>query len=238
MAIFNHGIFSKAKNKLGGVTFQQYEGMQIGKEYQPNVKNPNTTKQQQVRARFKLASQFVSSFSGVLTVLGGNISPYTRTSRGDMLKRIFRETGWDDEYRQASLTPESAIAAVNNVLSLPVVESPIISGDGIANATISAPRGSTVFVNVVALDEQGNRIGAVQYNQSGSGIGQSVIVPTVTGTPFNYDVAAIATMADTEDGITEYDDIINMSTVNISTSVNSGSINTSRVSYARIAHVS
>lgn len=234
MAIFNHGIFSKAKNKLGGVTFQQYEGMQIGKEYQPNVKNPNTTAQQHVRARFKLASQFIASFSSVFTVFGGNISAYTRISRGNILKRIFNVTSWDDEMQYASMTPSDAIAAVNSALSLPVVETPTIAGTAIANATVAAPNGSTVYVNIVAIDEEGNRVGARSYSQSGSGIGQAVIAPITAVTPSYYDITAVATYPDTENGNTTYGNIDDMSQVEVSTAVNSGNINTSQIAYARI----
>lgn len=96
MAKFNHGIFSKAKNKLGGVTFQQYEGMQIGKEYQPNVKNPNAPAQVATRTRFSLASKTNSMlFPWLSPIMKATGISYERFQRGAMLKKLMGVITYD-----------------------------------------------------------------------------------------------------------------------------------------------
>lgn len=104
MARFNHGVFSKAKNKLGGVTFQQYEGMQIGKEYQPNVKNPNAPKQVATRARFSLSSKINALLYPYLSpVMKSRGVPYERFQRGESLKELMANTSFDINNEVATL---------------------------------------------------------------------------------------------------------------------------------------
>lgn len=89
MARQNHGPLSRAKGKLGGVVYQQYEGMQISREYQPVVKNPQTTKQTENRAKFKLSSQIVAQFSKVFNIRLSKLSIYTRSRRAACVNAIY-----------------------------------------------------------------------------------------------------------------------------------------------------
>lgn len=111
MAKFNHGIFSKAKNKLGGVTFQQYEGMQIGKEYQPNVKNPQTTKQVQNRAKFKVSSGFTALWFAILQYLNFGTA-YDRFKRGIIVRLSVARTVVSDLTNTASVSISDALADI------------------------------------------------------------------------------------------------------------------------------
>lgn len=90
MARQNHGPLSRAKGKLGGVVYQQYEGMQISREYQPVVKNPQTTKQTENRAKFKLSSQIVAQFSQVFNIRLSKLSIYTRSRRAACVNAIYK----------------------------------------------------------------------------------------------------------------------------------------------------
>lgn len=152
MARQNHGPLSRAKGKLGGVVYQQYEGMQISREYQPVVKNPQTTKQVENRAKFKSASQIVAQFSEVLNVRLAKLSIYTRKRRGAALNAI---------YGAVEVEPTSASTQFENVLhninakSMSTIVAPVI-GTGSGGAfTITTYTGDVVSYVAVSYDKDG-----------------------------------------------------------------------------------
>ena len=104
----NHGPLTKTKGKLGGVVFQQYEGMQVAREYQPVVKNPQSTKQVENRAKFKLSSQIVAQFKEVLSARLSKLSNYERMRRAAAVNAIYMVV--DDS------TPSTPQALINNVV--------------------------------------------------------------------------------------------------------------------------
>lgn len=67
MAI-QQSLFGKINGKIGGVVFSTSGGVQITREYNPNVANPNTEAQVNQRARMKLMSQLSSAMAPVITM--------------------------------------------------------------------------------------------------------------------------------------------------------------------------
>lgn len=67
MAI-QQSLFGKINGKIGGVVFSTSGGVQISREYNPNVANPNTEAQVNQRARMKLMSQLSSAMAPVITM--------------------------------------------------------------------------------------------------------------------------------------------------------------------------
>lgn len=67
MAI-QQSLFGKINGKIGGVVFSTSGGVQITREYNPNVANPNTKAQVNQRARMKLMSQISSAMAPVITM--------------------------------------------------------------------------------------------------------------------------------------------------------------------------
>lgn len=59
---------SKGSGKLGATVFAVNSGVQIAREYQPKVSNPNTEAQQDTRARFKLMSQLAAIMAPVIAI--------------------------------------------------------------------------------------------------------------------------------------------------------------------------
>lgn len=59
---------SKGSGKLGATVFAVNSGVQIAREYQPKVANPNTEAQQDTRARFKLMSQLAAIMAPVIAI--------------------------------------------------------------------------------------------------------------------------------------------------------------------------
>lgn len=112
MARQNHGPLSRAKGKLGGVVYQQYEGMQISREYQPVVKNPQTTKQVENRAKFKLSSQIVAQFASVFNVRLAKLSIYARSRRAACVNAIYSAINTTNPNSPSALF-ESVTNAIN-----------------------------------------------------------------------------------------------------------------------------
>lgn len=232
MAKFNGGVFSKVKGKLAGVVFQQYEGMQVGKEYQPNVKNPQTTRQVNSRAAFKLVSQFVALYKGVLIMAAATVSRYERNIRGELIKRLRRVVTFGLDTAELKLS--NAAAAVNAIQLTSPIPAPVIAGANISAATINATNGDRIEYDIVAYDLNMNILGTSHEALTSTGVAQAIVVPLTAETPFSYDVVAVATRALTEEGEAYYLNINASYSVSESRLVTSGDIAVSHVTAATI----
>lgn len=175
MARQNHGPLSRAKGKLGGVVYQQYEGMQISREYQPNVKNPQSEKQVINRADFKLASQTVAMFKEVFNARLGKISIYTRTRRGvalETLKRIATDDG--NNGRQINFT--DAVSAIN-ARSLTEYGAPTVTNNA-GTLEVNAPADSQILGVIAGFDASGNYIGRKFVTGNGGAITSGFPIPS------------------------------------------------------------
>lgn len=167
MARQNHGPLSRAKGKLGGVVYQQYEGMQISREYQPVVKNPQTDLQTQNRAAFKLSSQLLAQFKNVIVERLAKTSIYTRKRRATAVNRIMRVISKSD--------PEMPTALVNDVIN---------SINEASVSSLAAPAITTVSNehSVVAANDDSVIITKADYNAEGKLINLSTETYTSDGT--------------------------------------------------------
>lgn len=233
MAKFNGGIFSKLKGKLAGVVFQQYEGLQVGKEYQPNVKNPNTDGQVQSRARFKATSQKIALFSEILLLAGAKVSSYVRMVRAALVQRIMAISTWDDEEKKAVIGDADFASAVNSLNFNPEVAAPVLAGETISNATISVPLGNQFRYTIVALGTAGNVVG--QSTISGDGAAQpiSISAPRTSENPASYEVVAIAMRTNSGNGNPSYENLTNTDTVMVVRGVAAGDILVSHIAEKR-----
>ncbi len=166
MARQNHGPLSRAKGKLGGVVFQQYEGMQIAREYQPVVKNPQTTKQVNNRAKMKLASQTLAQFKDVILMRLAKISIYTRERRGVAIRNLRRviDSPNDNEHQITF----DAIPWIINDASISGLAAPAITT--VSNEhSITAENGDTVVVNQADYDASGLLMNLKSENYTSTG---------------------------------------------------------------------
>lgn len=70
-----NSILGKMKGKVGNIVLASVGGEVVGREYNPNVANPNTQPQQNTRSKFKLASQLSASMAPVIAIKKeGNVS--------------------------------------------------------------------------------------------------------------------------------------------------------------------
>lgn len=78
-------LVSKFRGKLGAVVYSVNTGVQIAREYNPQVKNPNTINQMNQRSRLKLASQLAAALSSVIAIpREGLVSPRNMFIKGNM----------------------------------------------------------------------------------------------------------------------------------------------------------
>lgn len=70
-----NSILGKMTGKVGNIVLTSVGGKVVGREYNPNVANPNTQPQQSTRSKFKLASQLSASMAPVIAIKKeGNVS--------------------------------------------------------------------------------------------------------------------------------------------------------------------
>lgn len=232
MAKFNGGIYSKLKGKLAGVVFQQYEGLQVGKEYQPNVKNPGTAPQVENRAKFKLASQIVAVFQDTMTIAASGVSPYTRMIRGKLVAAIRAAATFADN--AANIEIDDLPNAVNSLHLNPIVAKPTITGDTIGNATITATEGDVVEYTIVAVDENGGIAGSQTIRFTASATPTQVVAPLTPITPAYYRIGAVAMRATTGQGAAIFSNLVQLSIIDVTYGVRSGDVEVSHFAYVEI----
>lgn len=66
MAIISGSAMGQFKNKFLNAVTQKWNGLNVARGYQPDVFNPNTNKQQLVRARFAAAIKMAKAFRAAL----------------------------------------------------------------------------------------------------------------------------------------------------------------------------
>lgn len=149
MAIFSNVALGKCKGKIGGIVFQQYEGILVGREWQPNVKNPQSDNQVRVRANFKLSSQIVAQFKEVFSARLGKLAIYERMRRAAAVNAIYNvvDDGTPDN-PQALI--DSVVAAINakSVSAEAAPEFSLVSN----NVQTDVNEGTTLLCVICAYD--------------------------------------------------------------------------------------
>lgn len=88
MAIYNGGILDEYRNKVGNVVGRRWRNLDVMSKYQPNVKNPNTKKQQEQRLKFKTLSQLAKAFRIPLGISMAGVAAGTKNPvRGQFIAR-------------------------------------------------------------------------------------------------------------------------------------------------------
>lgn len=226
MARQNHGPLSRAKGKLGGVVYQQYEGMQISREYQPVVKNPQTTKQVENRAKFKTSSQIVAQFSEVLNVRLAKLSIYTRVRRGAAVNVIYHEV------TPTGNTFDTAFVDILNGLnakSMATIETPVVASGANNTVNITANSGDVVTYIGVSYDTDGKMMSREVESFTSDGTTKEV---TPAANADTFAVMAVAVRATTEAGRATLSNIAGINegfTLEVSRSVAAGDVEISDI---------
>lgn len=139
-----NGILGKASGKLGSAVFATQGGQQVVRQYQPNVKNPNTEAQTMQRARFKLMTQLASSYANVIAIPRSG----SQTSRNLFVKKnmplvIGTQDGAQVVYENLQLTngtralPGIHVTRDGGSLKIELVQSPSSSVNRVAYCAFS-----------------------------------------------------------------------------------------------------
>lgn len=234
MARQNHGPLSRAKGKLGGVVYQQYEGMQISREYQPVVKNPQTASQTENRAKFKISSQIVAQFKDVITARLMPLSIYTRAKRAAAVQSIYKVV--------STLTPDTPSALVSAVVSA-INEKCMSAVNAITLSTtssqfsITAENGYTVVYTHAGYGDDGELLALTSEKYTSDGTAKAVLLGGYT----NEVLMATGFKALTEAGRailsnTNFNTAGNGWQISISRGVAAGDIEVSNIVSERVAN--
>lgn len=98
-------ILGQGRGKLGAAVFSSTNGQQVVRQYQPNVKNPNTVAQTMQRARFKLMMQIASSMAPVIAMpKSGTVSSRNMFVKKNMPRVIGTKDGAQVVYENLEIT--------------------------------------------------------------------------------------------------------------------------------------
>ena len=194
MAKLNHVLFGQAKGKVGGVVLQRYEGMNIAREKPISVKNPQSKKQIEQRAKFKSASQIVAQFKEALNVRLSKISIYTRIRRGSALNAIIDVV--EAEPTSVSTLFENILNAINSK-SMATIEAPTMGTGADDTITITAESGDNVTYVATNYDEDGKLISREVESYTSTGTAKEVAPDDNAST---FGIMAVAVRATTEAG--------------------------------------
>lgn len=175
MARQNHGPLSRAKGKLGGVVYQQYEGMQIAREYQPVVKNPQSESQTINRAGFKLASQTVGIFREVINARLSKASIYARKRRGIAVEAIKRIISSEDT--SVAVENFSNVISAINAKAMTEYGAPTVSFSG-SSFDVTAPADTEILGVIAGFDADGNYIGRKVVGGAGTASARPFSIPS------------------------------------------------------------
>lgn len=100
-----NSVMGKMSGKIGNIVVASTGGEVIGREYNPNVANPNTQPQQNTRAKFKLASQLSATMAPVIAIKkDGNVSARNQFTSVNFPKISYSEGAASINLNQVELT--------------------------------------------------------------------------------------------------------------------------------------
>lgn len=137
------GLTGKLTGKYGNAVFRVRRGTQVMAQYNPEVDNPNTDKQVNARARFKLMTQLSAIFAPIIAIPRDGAV----TARNLFLKGNFALATANQGKAEIDLPQVQLTKSAREMAPFTVSRS---SGDGIAVSLIEAQLFSRVIYAVVA----------------------------------------------------------------------------------------
>lgn len=202
MARQNHGPLSRAKGKLGGVVYQQYEGMQISREYQPVVKNPQTDTQVKNRAKFKNSSQLLAIFKEAINLRLAKVSIYTRMRRAVAVSTLYRTATVENDL--TSNIDFTAAAAAINQKSLTEYSAPTSTVSG-NNYSVTAPANAKILGVIAGFNNAGKLV--ARKVVSATSEGSAVTFPLLDGVD-SQNAMFLYAIANSEEGNAIFSNIL------------------------------
>ena len=151
------GITGKISGKMGSAVFRVREGQQVVTQYNPIVKNPNTSGQQDQRAKFKLMSQLAAVMAPGI----GTLSPTKRKSKGTPSQRNaftslnFRLVSVTKEGQDVKASiPMEQLKLTSSFIDLPIVQ--LTPGSSGIQVSMEAIPRDVSTLRIVVVGYKGN----------------------------------------------------------------------------------
>lgn len=175
-----NGLVGGGTGKLGNSVFSQNAGRTIVRQYQSEVKNPNTARQQNSRARFTMAGVIAKLFAQALAI--GRPRVGALTSRNQFTKDIIPVSAGVINMVGTTLTPDYSKMPIakGGMPKLGVETVDVNGGAGIVDVQLNAGMnptaegyippmpGSCGFV-VVVLNKTADTLAVRQFTQTEQG---------------------------------------------------------------------
>lgn len=202
MAKINHILFGQGKGKVGGLVLQRYEGMNVVREKPISVKNPQSTKQTDQRAKFKSASQIVAQFAEVFNARLADLSIYTRTRRAAAINAI---VGVANINRSMAETTFANVINSVNAKSMSTIEAPTLAPSTGNSLNVTAANGDMVVYVLCSYDQSGKLMKREENKYTSDGTAKQV---TPAENAAFAAVMVVAMRANTEEGRATYSNIL------------------------------
>ena len=189
-------VTTKWQGQVGGFVYRIRNGKQIIAQAASSRRDPKSTKQMQVRMRFKLASQFTKLWDSLLQANLAKIESNVSAA----LNRI-RSVA----FRTSTVDGDTATLLLENFENNFNAETQQVASAGLTllfNASaqsITAPDGDMVAYQIVAFDQNSTPIGYNVVTYVSDGTDKRIELPVVRGEAVRYDIITFNTST-TESG--------------------------------------
>lgn len=149
-----YGILGKGSGKLGNSVFSIDSGVQIMKEYNPEVKNPRTERQVAQRSKFKLMSQIAAALAPAIAIKREKLV----SARNQFIGKNLELVEWNQDTASVAL-PNLSLTLGNSVCPVPTISA--VGGNTIK---VEYPNGfSAQFASVIAVCAKVEEQGGVSF---------------------------------------------------------------------------
>ena len=183
-------VTTKWQGQVGGFVYRIRNGKQIIAQAASSRRDPKSTKQMQVRMRFKLASQFTKLWDSLLQANLAKIESNVNTA----LNRI-RSVA----FRTSTVDGDTATLLLENFENNFNAETQQVASAGLTllfNASaqsITAPDGDIVAYQIVAFDQDSTPIGYNVVTYESDGTAKQIDLPAIRGEAVRYDIITFNT---------------------------------------------
>ena len=189
-------ITTKWRGAIGGFRYSVVRGKQVIAERASAVKNPRTTAQMEVRARFKIATQFSAVWRDIITLFLADKNMDDVEKRAALTQTAYDASSVANENTNLSLTQVVALLNsrfIRNSSNLTVVFD-------MAAQTVTSTVNTVVICEVVAFNAAGAIVGKnTQPLTLTANTAATIPLPLATETPSRYDLIIFETMPVTEE---------------------------------------
>ena len=183
-------VTTKWQGQVGGFVYRIRNGKQIIAQAASSRCDPKSTKQMQVRMRFKLASQFTKLWDSLLQANLAKIESNVNTALNRIRSVAFRTSTVDGD--TATLLLEDFENRFN-AETQQVASADLMLLFTATTQSITAPDGDIVAYQIVAFDQNSTPIGYNVVTYESDGTAKQIDLPAIRGEAVRYDIITFNT---------------------------------------------